>query len=201
MSILSRMRVLSRVVKLSIAHFALRTTMPKFLLESHEGEEIGNIYINVGYAITLWSQIETTLILMTASLLEAPVKRVGIVMYQVNFTGWINIITDLISADSSKYVSQRKAWNQSVSNIRKLKDVRDYIAHSPLREIDGKKAITAPFLDTRSKSIKRAPLNRADLDLFIFQGTELNSKLSALEESLFAEVQRLRGLKPVHEES
>lgn len=201
MSILSRMRVLSRVVKLSIAHFALRMTMPKFLLESQEGEEIGNIYINVGYAITLWSQIETTLILMTASLLEAPVKRVGIVMYQVNFAGWINNITDLISADSSKYVSQRKAWNQSVSTIRKLKDVRDYIAHSPLREIGGKKAITSLFLDTRSKSIKRTPLSRADLELFISQGNELVSKLSALEESLYAEIQPLKGFKPVLKEN
>jgi hypothetical protein len=154
----------------------LQAALPEF--ERLLGQRQPNVTMSrVGYVITIWSYIESAIVSIVARLLDADHNKVGVLMYHnMSFGGWIAIVTDLLATETA-LETQKRSWNSLVSELRRIKDLRDRVAHHPVT-IEGE--ISPAHFDLRAKSIKQKVLGVQELDAVLADAETLCYKLAKL---------------------
>lgn len=124
------------------------------------------IFTEIGYALSLWTFVESYLVAILSLLLAADPERVGIVMYyNMNVSSWFSLISDLLSL-SPEMRRLKDRWNSEISELRRLKDLRDRLAHQPVWVDSPDLVVRAALLDLRMKSAKQKPLTIRELQNF-----------------------------------
>jgi hypothetical protein len=144
------------------------------------------LFASVGQALSLWAQMEESLVVIAGLLLRARFTKVGVVMYSIiNFNVWLSVIDELFALDSI-YGSLKPKWNKINERLRRLKDTRDRLAHhsvhsgAQVRTILGDSALKPGRLDSRRKSLKHEPLDFDQVSAFIASVANVLEDLTAL---------------------
>ena len=118
----------------------------------------GRILFNtIGRALTAWAKMEEFLVFVVALALPAKPARAGLIMYSIlNFNVWLSLIHDLME-DSDLYAPMLPRWNKISERIRRIKDLRDRLAHHSVKAADAQ--LVPSQLDTRSKTRSMQPLD------------------------------------------
>jgi hypothetical protein len=100
-----------------------------------------------------------------AHLLIVKTAQAGLIMYSIlNFNVWLSLIHDLMALNPKLKPIQTR-WNKISERIRKIKDLRDQLAH---HSVSTKKAHLKPSqFDIRQKTKLQRPLNLTQIFEFI----------------------------------
>jgi hypothetical protein len=106
----------------------------KFELEQTIGRITKDTYRAIGSAITIWSQMEGSLVHIASWLLDARSHKVGLVFYSINnFHTWLSIIDELFEIDPA-FTPLKSDWTQIANKLRGLNDIRVRLAHHALEQ-------------------------------------------------------------------
>lgn len=148
------------------------------------------VYNSVGRALSVWANMEESIVRIASFLLETPRDRAGIVMYSIlNFNAWLSIIGELISLDS-RYSPLKPKWNKISERLRRLKDTRDRLAHHTIHHkhkeglIERAAALRPSDLDSRQKSKKYQPLTHYQITEFVHLVANIVIDLADLVDSM-----------------
>jgi hypothetical protein len=148
------------------------------------------LFTSVGHALSAWAQMEESLVAIAGLLLSTRFTKAGVVMYSIiNFSVWLAVIDELFSLEA-EYAAVKPKWNKINERLRKLKDVRDRLAHHTIHT--GPRGTTfadAPGLnparlDTRRKSQKYQPLNFDQVNEFSHSVAKVTLDLAALIDAM-----------------
>lgn len=138
------------------------------------------LFSYVGRALTAWSKMEETMVAIIAVLLMVSVKKAGVVMYSIyNFNTWLAVTNDLFELDEVMRPFQKR-FNKISERIRRIKDLRDQLAHHSVRMSDDKSTLQSPDADARSKSKKQLPLEYDEISDFTTDVLKIAEDLIAL---------------------
>ena len=91
--------------------------------------ERNQLFLMIGQALSAWATMEEFLVLIVANLLVVKSQQAGLIMYSIlNFSVWLTLIHDLMGLNP-KLSPIQKRWNKISERIRKIKDLRDQLAH------------------------------------------------------------------------
>jgi hypothetical protein len=118
----------------------------------------GRILFNtIGRALTAWAKMEEFLVFVVALTLPTKPARAGLIMYSIiNFNVWLSLIHDLME-DSEMCAPMLPRWNKISERIRRIKDLRDRLAHHSVKAADAR--LVPSQLDMRSKTRSMRPLD------------------------------------------
>lgn len=119
-----------------------------------------DLHAAIGIAISGWSFMESLLVAVASTLLDADPRKVGLVLYSnQNFHVWLNIIDDLFVAEP-KLASHRSSWTKISNDLRAMNDTRVRLAHHTTYhdQIKDLQALMPAMYDRRTKSQKYRPL-------------------------------------------
>jgi len=159
----------------------------------------GVMYVVMGGALSAWARMEEVLVVIAEILLLGPgTDKVGLIMYSIiNFNVWLTIINDLYLQEP-RFVSFKPRWNKISERIRKIKDIRDRLAHEPSHMEEGTpgRAYLRPSkFDVRPKIKKYKPLTKMEIMDFTKAVASISSDLVTLAEDMTS------ALKSSHEKS
>ena len=172
-------------------------------LEAHYQERIAEwedrdkkaLFTSVGLALSLWAQMEESLVVIAGMLLRTKFTRTGAIMYSIiNFNVWIGLIDELFVLEPSQTPLKPK-WNKISERLRGLKDTRDRLAHhtiysGPKIGATGDTLLRPGRLDARQKSQKYEPLNFEQISTFTHSVTEVLNALTTLINAMTEIVER-----------
>jgi hypothetical protein len=147
------------------------------------------LHQQVGRALSMWSTVETLLIAVVTLLLRKPKpSHVGIVMYSiVNFSVWLNIIDDLFLAEP-RFASVKPKWNKINSSLRRLKKIRDRLAHHTIYPLTDDLILTSSLrparYDMRAESQKFQPLDIEGIIEFIVTLDQVTDRVMELVDTM-----------------
>lgn len=91
-------------------------------------------YRAIGAAITVWADMEGSLVHIASWLLDAQSNKVGLIFYSINnFHTWLSIIDELFAIDPA-FAPLKSDWNAIAHKLRGLNDVRVRLAHHALQK-------------------------------------------------------------------
>jgi hypothetical protein len=165
--------------------------------------EKGVMYVVVGQALGAWAQMEEELVVIVEILLLGPGDgKAGVIMYSIiNFNVWLTVINDLYTQEP-RLASLKPRWNKISARIRKIKDVRDRLAHEPTHLEKGimpgrhaTPSLRPSKFDVRPKTRKYAPLISTEIMDFTMAVASISFDLVVLANDMMS------ALKSSHEKS
>ncbi|MCV0385863.1 MAG: hypothetical protein K5821_05450 [Nitrobacter sp.] len=120
----------------------------------------------VGHAISLWSNMETTIVSIFAILLRTEAGKAGLVMFSINnINTWLEIVTELFARDKL-FSDFSKAWNKKAERLKRMNNGRVRLAHHSSLDLKGKMpaALRPSHLDTRSRSQAYQAMTMKEID-------------------------------------
>lgn len=146
--------------------------------------------IVVGQGISIWTQMEASLIQVASILLGAKTEKMGIVLYSIpNFHSWLNITDDLFQNDS-RFTASHPKWNKISGSLRSLNDTRVRLAHHTTYTSEGEIVmLRAGRYDKRQKVKKYSPLSPADILKFINDVIQITEKMLDLSDELLQAIE------------
>jgi hypothetical protein len=121
----------------------------------------GALFRHVGFALSSWAGMETSLVGIACLLLRTKeANKIGTILYSLsNFHTWLSIIGDLFLLEPL-YIDLMTRWNKINNRLRELNDIRVRLAHHTLYYGDQDTTIAADTslvpgrFDVRPKSQK-----------------------------------------------
>jgi hypothetical protein len=156
-------------------------------------------YAAVGRGISSWSKMEEDLVRIAARLLRSKERKVGLVMYSINFYAWIQVIDDLFVLDGS-YPRSLDLWRGMVKSLKGENDVRVQLAHHAIFHdallmilgMGGMQVrLQAARLDTRTKTRRNKPLVTSEIEDFSMRVEKLHARVKVL----LARMQKRKSLR------
>src|ERR1700732_5442731 len=87
------------------------------------------LYTTVGHALSSWAIIEENLVVIATLLLRLSPSEAGLILYSIiNFNTWLSIIGELFKMEEG-YEKLIPEWNRFSNRLRRLKTIRDNLAH------------------------------------------------------------------------
>jgi hypothetical protein len=135
-----------------------------------KANELAMLKYNVGHAITEWAIMEERMIMVATLLLNTEADKAGLIFYSIiNFNVWLSIIADLFRL-TPNFTKFQPRWNKIAERLRAEKDTRDRLAHhytmSASASPTGETISKAARMDTRTKSLKSAPMRSPQIEAF-----------------------------------
>lgn len=141
------------------------------------------MFVNIGQALTAWARMEEVLVMIAHILMGTKADKVGLVMYSIiNFNTWLSIIDELYPLES-ELMKFKPRWNKLSARIRRIKDVRDRLAHEPAyrgEEDTYPSSLRPSELDVRLKTAKYKPLTGIEINEFSMVVTSITEDLLSL---------------------
>lgn len=155
------------------------------------------LFLVVGQALSGWARMEEGLVLVLALLLRTNTQKSGIILYStINFNAWLSIIDELFVLDPA-LISFKPRWNKISERIRRIKDLRDSLAHhsfrKPLSESSTSVTLRPSKYDLRQKSVRLNPLNHENISDFSDKVITISEDLIVLIESMADHVEASPG--------
>jgi hypothetical protein len=115
------------------------------------------LFLTIGRALSLWATMEEFLVIIVAHLLVVRTAQAGLIMYSIlNFNVWLSLIHDLMALDG-KFEPLQKKWNKISERIRRIKDLRDQLAHYSVSTSEAH--LKPSKFDIRQKTRLQRPLD------------------------------------------
>jgi hypothetical protein len=144
------------------------------------------LFMSVGQALSLWAQMEETLVVITGRLVRTEFAKAGIIMYSIiNFGIWLSIIDELFSREQL-YRPLKRKWNKINERLKKAKRIRDRLAHQTVHSgqnastFEGDTSLRPVRLDTRHISQTHQPLDFDQILEFTASVTRIITDLALL---------------------
>jgi len=163
----------------------------KEILKSEENV----MFVTIGLALTTWARMEEALVRIVQILLSAPGPKVGLIMYSIiNFNAWLTIIDELYALEP-RLAAFKPRWNKVARRIRKIKDMRDRLAHESAHKEVGTFSsvhLRPSKLDVRTKTGKFKPLTDTEFGDFTVTTTAITEDLITLAQDMLASLEASR---------
>jgi hypothetical protein len=134
-----------------------------------KARELRLFYATIGQAISTWTGMETTLVMIAALLLDTAAEKIGLILYSIqNFHVWLNIIDDLFGIEP-KFETLRDKWTPISAELRTLNDTRVRLAHHTSHHEKSEEfplSLMPAKFDVRPKSLKYEALTTAEIATF-----------------------------------
>jgi hypothetical protein len=150
----------------------------------------GAMYVVMGHALSAWARMEEGLVVLVELFLLSPGSdKAGLIMYSiVNFNVWLTIINDLY-AQEPRFEAFKPRWNKISARIRRIKDIRDRLAHEPTHieeGVSGGASLRPSRFDVRAKNKKYTPLTIGEIMDFATAVANIASDLTELAQDMMA---------------
>ncbi len=124
--------------------------------------ERNQLFLMIGQALSAWATMEEFLVIIVAHLLVVKTQQAGLIMYSIlNFNVWLSLIHDLMGLNP-KLAPVQTRWNKISERIRKIKDLRDQLAHHSVSHAAEVHLKPSQF-DIRQKTKLQRPLNLTEV--------------------------------------
>ncbi|MHB8268784.1 hypothetical protein [Bradyrhizobium sp.] len=157
-------------------------------IKKWQTEDKRNLFMLVGEALSLWAQMEDSLVVIAGALLRTKFEKAGVVLYSItNFHVWLGLIDELFALES-RYDTVKPKWNKVAERLKKLNDTRARLAHHtiyavPPLELEGA-SLRPGRLDLRRRSLKYEPLNTDQMLTFIHSVSRALEDLAAVTNAM-----------------
>jgi hypothetical protein len=156
---------------------------------AEEWKERQTFYSSVGQAISLWTSMETRLVMVASVLMGTSERKAGLVLYSImNFYTWLSIMDDLFQMDPD-FQTLQSEWAAVQKKLKGMNDTRNRLAHHTAWEQpddDPSPALRPGKYDARTKSQKHDPLTIRAILEFTKEVSKLKSRLFALWKEMIA---------------
>jgi hypothetical protein len=152
------------------------------------------LYTTIGMALTTWARMEEALVLLVEILLRSRPGKAGLIMYSIiNFNVWLTLITDLYELEP-RLIAFKPRWNKISERIRRIKDLRDRLAHesaeSAATRLTPSETVLRPSdFDVRQKSKSFKPLAVPEITAFSEQVGAITKDVIALNRDMLTTLQ------------
>ena len=155
-------------------------------------------FAGIGKGITAWSNMEGSLVIIAAMLLDTKFEKAGLIFYSIpNFHTWLSIIDELFALDP-QHQALRPDWREIAEKLKKLNDTRVRLAHHAVyggkgimetaaagEDMDLLSPSLMPNpLDVRMKSKRHAPLRMEQLAKFLEELHWVGERMTSLLEQM-----------------
>jgi hypothetical protein len=152
------------------------------------------LFMLVGEALSLWAQMEDSLVIIAGMLLRTKFTKVGAIFYSIiNFNTWLGLIDELFALEPS-YDAVKPKWNKVAERLKKLNDTRVRLAHHTIHAVPSSEledtSLRPGRLDARRKSQKYQPMNADQILSFIHSVTAVLEDLTIIVKTMTAIVEQ-----------
>jgi hypothetical protein len=142
------------------------------------------LFMLVGEALSLWAQMEDSLVIIAGMLLRTKFTKAGVILYSIiNFNVWLGLIDELFALEPS-YDAVKPKWNKAAERLKRLNDTRVRLAHHTIHAVPASEledtSLRPGRLDSRRRSQKYQPLNADQILTFIHSVSDVLIDLSEI---------------------